>query len=434
MKILIFLLLLIFVLSCSANFNINTAGVASGTEVQITYTGATTVALQTPYFENSTIQMQTGSSWGSFAKLNNGTFLTHAEIFSPTDLSWTAVPSAPTDNLWGVSLKKLNDGNIFQTSAFGYSIFDKNSETWSGTINLNENRWYAELHLLPNNKILIVGGSTAGNIKLKTTELYDVQNGTLSAGPNITNDGESIATVILDNGKVLVAGGRLLGLYKTTSEVYDYQTNTFTPTGDLNVARSWFNMIKLDTGKVLAFSGDADTTSGMTVQCELYDQSTGSWTLTGSLSNARNYGAYGKLRDGRVIFAGGYDQADYSTRLNSVEIYDPSSGQWSTSPAILNQARAEKPLLFELENGDVVIAGGSNNSGWIKSVEIGKKFTEVVTLSSSGGDGHYSYAIQSGPGKIVGDKFYVGVAGATQINVTDRSNGVGNFTITTSGP
>ena len=63
------------------------------------------------------------------------------------------------------------------------------------------------------------------------------------------------------------------------------------------------------------------------------------------------------------------------------------------------------------------------------NVEVGTNFTEEITLSATGGDGSYTYTLESGPGKISGNKYYVGVAGIANIKVTDGSGGIGTFSI-----
>ncbi len=399
----------------------------------LTYNGPTSLQLDAPFFTNKP-QMIFGSKWGYVIPLDNGTFLTNAEIFNPTDFSWTVDNGSPDNGTWGVSLKKLSDGKIFLTSGTqGYSIYNQNqnSPSWSASNPLLTNRRYAKLELLPNNNLFIMGGKTALNADLNSTEIYNSQTGNLSAGPALTYGGESFETIALNNGKILIAGayGPTYAPIKT-SQLYDYLTNTISATGDFNVARAYSRMIKLDDGKILATAGDSDNAEGITETCELYDQATGQWTLTGSLTKGRTYGALGKLRDGRVLVTAGYDKADFSTLLNSVEIYNPQTGTWTTSVATLNKARTDFPLFMELPNGDVVIAGGHNNTEGSVVVEVGTNFTEELTLSSSGGDGSYTYTLQSGPGKISGNKYFVGVAGIANIKVTDGAGSSTTFSIT----
>lgn len=426
------LLLSLLVNSCNRDIVVELNGGSSGVApVALTYTGQTSLQLAAPYFTNTT-DMSASSTWGYIVPLDNGTFLTNAEIFNPADFSWTIDNGSPDSNSWGVSLKRLNNGKIFLTSAtHGYSTYDQNSQSWSAVTPLLTNRNYAKLELLPNNNLFIMGGKNTSNTELNSTEIYNPQTGNLSLGPTLAFGGESFEMITLNNGKILIAGayGPAYNPVKT-SLLYDHLTNTISATGDFNVARAYSRMIKLDDGKILATAGDSDTPENITETCELYDQSTGQWTLTGSLNKGRTYGALGKLRDGRVLVTAGYDKVDFSTHLKSVEIFNPQTGTWTTSVATLNKARTDFPLFIELSNGDVVIAGGYNHIDGYKSVEVGTNFTEELTLSSSGGDGSYTYTLQSGPGKISGNKYFVGVAGTANINVTDGSGASTTFSIT----
>ncbi len=77
-----------------------------------------------------------------------------------------------------------------------------------------------------------------------------------------------------------------------------------------------------------------------------------------------------------------------------------------------------------------MIGGGFATGGFTKTVEIGKNFTTQITLSASGGDGNYTYTFLSGPGRIVGDRYYVGAPGTAQIRITDGGTGVGTASVT----
>lgn len=284
-------------------------------------------------------------------------------------------------------------------------------------------------------RVFIIGGRDINWAPTQTTEIFDPVANTLVYGPTLPLKGAQVSCARLDNGKVLIVG-RAPGnnAYQGLSIVYDHVTNAYTSVGTMNVPRGYFKMINLDNGKVLAAAGDDNSNQGITETAEIFDPGTGQWTLTGSLQRGRTYGALGKLRDGRVLAAAGYDQADFSTKLNSVEIYDPGTGVWTTSPATLAIARVDFPILIELPNGDVLIGGGFATGGFTKTVEIGKNFTKQITLSASGGDGSYTYTLLSGPGKIVGDQYYVGAPGTAQIRINDGSTGVATTSLTILAP
>ena len=67
---------------------------------------------------------------------------------------------------------------------------------------------------------------------------------------------------------------------------------------------------------------------------ELYNPSTGVWQTTGSLNVARVTAA-ALLQSGQVLVAGGYDTSNSTTTyLASAELYDPSTGHWSSTASM----------------------------------------------------------------------------------------------------
>jgi hypothetical protein len=63
---------------------------------------------------------------------------------------------------------------------------------------------------------------------------------------------------VLNNGEVLIAGGRDRGLYGIPSaELYNPSTGTFSFTGNLITGRATFTATLLNNGKVLIAGGDA---------------------------------------------------------------------------------------------------------------------------------------------------------------------------------
>ena len=149
--------------------------------------------------------------------------------------------------------------------------------------------------LLLNGKVLIAGGITEsnyGSIPLASAELYDPASGTWTAtGSLVTSRSQHTAT-LLPNGKVLVVGGTS-GLFfsSASAELYDPASGLWTTTGSLATARFNHTATLLPNGKVLVaggFYGLLSMFGGFSVaNVELYDPASGTWTATGSLATAR---------------------------------------------------------------------------------------------------------------------------------------------------
>ncbi|SDM33523.1 hypothetical protein SAMN05421823_112124 [Catalinimonas alkaloidigena] len=147
-----------------------------------------------------------------------------------------------------------------------------------------------------------------------------------------------------------------------------YSTSDFTVivprqwvyTGSMNQGRSEHTATLLANGKVLVTGGYGiqDNTSVTLTSCELYDPATGQWTTTGSLVEARFRHQATLLADGRVLVTGGKDYP--AGALYSCELYDPATGQWSVAAHMLQNRVLHKAIL--LENGNVLVVGGSNEA------------------------------------------------------------------------
>lgn len=121
--------------------------------------------------------------------------------------------------------------------------------------------------------------------------------------------------------------------------------------------QNWYNtgFAQLPDGRVLAISGYSGP-GPLNSAVEIYDPSTGQWTSAGTLNDARYaFGPPSVLPDGDVLVAGGHDVnvVDYAT----AELYDPATSQW-TFTGSLNTAR-RYPIQVELANGEVLAATGS---------------------------------------------------------------------------
>ena len=108
---------------------------------------------------------------------------------------------------------------------------------------------------------------------------------------------------LLPNGKVLVVGGSYLSL--PSAELYDPATGTWTATGSMKVRRYGHTATLLPNGKVLVAGGYDSVTFGWLSSTELYDPATGSWTNTGAMTDARLYHTATLLTNGQVLVIGG---------------------------------------------------------------------------------------------------------------------------------
>ena len=88
--------------------------------------------------------------------------------------------------------------------------------------------------LLPNGKVLVVGGCDRNENPLSNAELYDPVTGRSTVTGALTTARERHSATLLPNGKVLVAGGRSSrGVITNSAEIYDPATGTWTASKSL---------------------------------------------------------------------------------------------------------------------------------------------------------------------------------------------------------
>jgi N-acetylneuraminic acid mutarotase len=167
---------------------------------------------------------------------------------------------------------------------------------------------------------------------------------------------------LLQNGKVLIAGGGTIDETLASAELYDPSTNTWTTTGSLSTAREYHTATLLDSGKVLVVDGsDGPTTLK---SAEIYDPVSSTWSAAGTPVSKRARHVAVLLSSGKVLVFFGFTADNNKTPTNSAELYDPSTSMWtSTGGAPLGDARA-LATGFYLPGPNYAIAyGGVDASG-----------------------------------------------------------------------
>ena len=360
--------------------------------------------------------LTTGRYWHAATLLPNGKvrvvggygnsgILTSAEEYDPAANGGNGNWAPPTDGLTTARLyhtatflsngKVLVVGGYTNTSTGNASasaeLFDPAANggvgAWRATGGLATARVFHTATLLPNGKVLVVGGSTSTansqNSALASAELYDpAANG--GAGAWTSAGSLAIARIghtatVLQNGKVLVVGGSNGGGLLVYAQLYDPAANggagAWSVTGSLAAARYLHTATLLPSGKVLVVGG---VVAGSPSSAELYDPAAnsgaGAWSATGSLAAARYSHTATLLPTGKVLVVGGTTSGIGNT-LASAELYDPAAnggvGSWTPTLQPLTTGRQSHTATL-LPNGKVLVVGGSTDGvgGFLASAEL----------------------------------------------------------------
>ena len=257
----------------------------------------------------------------------------------------------------GVFIRRAALGAVLATT-LALAIGGVAQAAWSGVGSLQSGRYNHTATLLEDGRVLVVGGYNGA--PLAGAQLYDAgKNSWSSAAPmHVARSGQ--AAVRLQSGKVLVAGGYTAGDtsgYTRTAEVYDPSADAWTDAGDMHTARYEPTMTVLEDGRVLVAGGSDD--SDPLASAEIFDPSTGTFSDAPSMGDARANATATLLKSGKVLVAGGYNNA--SGDLSSAELYDPASDSWSATGS-LGEAR-DAATATALPSGDVLVAGGDGGKG-----------------------------------------------------------------------
>lgn len=267
----------------------------------------------------------------------------------------------------------LPNGNVLVSGGRGSStlteIYDPSLGTWSPAGEMAQTRFGHTSVVLSSGLLLVVGGDqmmypawgAPWAMPIDSAELFDSStNAWSSAGIMTYKHGVGHTGTLLQDGKVLIAGGDIEDVAGSTtersivafSELYDPSTGTWSLTGDMTEPRKNHNATLMNDGSVLVSSGNSS---------EIYDPSTGVWSKAGEMPNDHGIGSSATLlNDGKVLIAGGGERnVDGSPMaVSHVDIYDPGTGQWSSAS---NMATAELDHTATLlVDGKLLIVGPSS--------------------------------------------------------------------------
>lgn len=228
--------------------------------------------------------------------------------------------------------------------------------SWAATAPILPGRHYASATKLPDGRVLVAGGFTAGGVVTNDAALYDPAAASWSpAAPMLLPRGEHTATLLPD-GRVLVTGGQQVAL-----------------------------------GAGLAAA-------------ELYDPAANSWTATGSMVQARIRHTATLLANGQVLVIGGNDRpAGATTFTDTAERYNPATGTWTALNNRLSVPRTQHAAELLPDGVTVLVAAGINGMGHVTTAELlrGDDMAPRTVLGGVGGTGNVAQSVRLADGSVL---------------------------------
>lgn len=257
---------------------------------------------------------------------------------------------------------KTEDPGYFMSNFNTTYIYSSATNSFTPSGNMSVGRSYHTATLLPDGKVLIVGGEGQAGL-LYSAEIYNPATGVFTPTGSMMVQRFRFTATLLSNGKVLIAGGNFPG-DTSPALLYDPIAGVFSNTGDMITRRVGHTATLLSNGKVLILGGTSSV-GGALSSAELYDPATGVFSSTGNnMADARYRHSSVLLQDGTVLVVGGYNQAT-GLSLSTADIYNPSTGLFNPTKNKLYAGGAgawNSHTSTLLSNGQVLISGGCTDA------------------------------------------------------------------------
>jgi len=329
---------------------------------------------------------------GGTSNANVGGVLETAEIYDPVAGAFTPTGSMSAARQ-GHTATVLPHGEVlitggqknigFRAALASAEIYDPNSGTFRPTGSMSTAREGHTATLLRDGRVLIAGGSSNGITTTSSTEVYNPRTGSFTTISPMNVPREAHTATLLKNGKVLIAGGGRGGMpggyiVYANAEIFDPASNTFSILNAQMVNdRVGQAAALLDDGRVLLAGGKSgkilNPFGGANLfslaplnTAEVFDPETSSFRAVGRMQATHYLGVATRLENGMVLVTGGWNS--YGTIIGGqrfADLFDPErnifSGGADFHVARLNQTATLMP------GGDVMVAGGIDGDGNVTS-------------------------------------------------------------------
>ncbi|MCR4296306.1 MAG: caspase family protein [Elusimicrobia bacterium] len=193
--------------------------------------------------------------------------LSSAEIYDPARNSWSSAGKMSEGRLFAV-MQVLRNGKVLIAGGAGVSsadLYDPRTNRWTPTGSMSVDRFSYQGGLLQDGKVLVTGGRTVDSSgATDMAEVYDPATGRWTRTEPMGAKRSGHAMVIV-KGVPLVIGGENLSTFFDDTEYYDAAAGAWRPGPRLSMGRTYPLAALLDDGRVLAAGGRYGLRGGRTL-------------------------------------------------------------------------------------------------------------------------------------------------------------------------
>ncbi len=285
------------------------------------------------------------------------------QVWDPATGQFTAVPSPA---LLFCAGQTLNDagrvvvagGHIANNRGLpNMTVFDAAAKAWTSAGPMALGRWYPTTTTMSNGDIVILAGRDQAGRPVKLPEIWS--NGVLR---RLTSASRSLPyyprSFLAPDGRVYVAGPQQQTFFLDIGGTGHWTTGPIRLYG----GREYGAAVMYDEGRILYVGGGHTTNTA-----EVLDLNAASpvWTWTTSMAFARRHLNAVLLPTGDVLVVGGTGGTagnDLSKAVHAAEMWDPSTGRWTTLAGnTVNRGYHTTAIL--LPDGRVLLSGSGDGAG-----------------------------------------------------------------------